>query len=297
MANRIVKIQIRRVSNPSFRVLLVIPAAIALVAAVWYGSRPMLEELKIKDAHRYQLMMHEASRLHFIAAWQRWVELKEVRHDQVLRDRYHRLIQQWESDSAFRQERNKAEREARMRNRHRHSRDYQSLLSDLSDTPWDRKMLRAHWESASAWEKGLLLREQCVRWLRQEIEDHKNRRYLKGASRLGALPSGSFSLAPSERCSGWIPMRGNGQAVPQALHALKGVLNYYYFTRLMADVGLPGNPRGRREGVLAPWCELTGGEFQGQGLVGRRDGLEGRPRTPVRGRSCRDSWWPGTSRP
>lgn len=259
MANRIVKIQIRRVSNPSFRVLLVIPAAIALVAAVWYGSRPMLEELKIKDAHRYQLMMHEASRLHFIAAWQRWVELKEVRHDQVLRDRYHRLIQQWESDSAFRQERNKAEREARMRNRHRHSRDYQSLLSDLSDTPWDRKMLRAHWESASAWEKGLLLREQCVRWLRQEIEDHKNRRYLKGASRLEALPSGSFSLAPSERCSGWIPMRGNRQAVPQALQALKEGMNYYYFIRLMAEVGLSGNDVFDFSGKLTRMTDDFGG--------------------------------------
>lgn len=241
MANRFLKIQGRRVSSPSPRVLLAIPVAVILAAAVWYGSRPMLEELQAKDAYRYQLMVHEASRLHFIEAWQRWVELKGVSHDQIARDRYRRLINQWESDSAFRQEKNKAEREARIKNRHRRSQDYQSILGALNDAPLDLQRLRAHWASASAWEKGLLLREQCVRWLRQEMEDHQNRRNLKGAVRLEALPSGSFAVVPSLRCSEWVPVGEDELAVAQAIQALQEGMNYYYFIRLMDEVGLAEN--------------------------------------------------------
>jgi len=259
MANRFLKIQGRRVSSPSPRVFLAIPVAVILAAAVWYGSRPMLEELKVKDAHRYQLMVHEVSRLHFIEAWQRWVELKGVSHDQVARDRYRRLINQWESDSAFRQEKNKAERAARIKNRHRRSQDYQSILGALNDTPLDPRGLRAHWASASVWEKGLLLREQCVRWLRQEMEDHQNRRNLKGAVRLEALPSGSFSVVPSARCSGWIPVGEDESAVAQAIQALQEGMNYYYFIRLMDEVGLAKNEGFDFSGKLQRMTDDFGG--------------------------------------
>ena len=63
------KLQARRIPKPSFRFLLVIPMGVAVAAAVWYPNRPMLEELKTKDAHRYELMVQEASHFHFINAW------------------------------------------------------------------------------------------------------------------------------------------------------------------------------------------------------------------------------------
>ena len=235
------KLQARRIPKPSFRFLLVIPVGVAVAAAIWYSSHPMLEELKTKDAHRYELMVHEASHFHFINAWNQWVELKEVSHDQVLLDRHHRLIRRWESDSAFRQEKNKAEEQARRRDRVWRAKDSKSLLGDLRAAPSDRKVRRAYWESASAWEKGLLLREQCVRWLHQEIEDHKNRRNLQGASRLGVLSAGASAFAPSEQCSEWVPVREDERAVPQAIQALKEGMNYYYFVRLLDEIGLAEN--------------------------------------------------------
>ncbi len=259
MEYRFLKIQARRIPKPSFSFLLVIPVGVAVAAAVWYQSRPMLEELKAKDAHRYQLMVHEASRLHFINAWKQWVELKEVDQSQVLQDRYHRLIRQWESDSTFRQARNEAEREARRIDRIRRARDYKNLLDDLRGAPLDQKTLRTHWERASAWEKGLLLREQCVRWLRQEIEDHKNRRNLQGASRLGVWPAGPLAFAPSEQCSEWVPVREDERAVPQAIQALKEGMNYYYFVRLLDEIGLSKNEVFNFSGKLMRMTNDFGG--------------------------------------
>ena len=237
MENRRIKFLGRKVPNPSFRIFLFIPVIIALAAVAWYGSRPMLEALKTKDAHRYQLMINEASRLHFVNAWKRWVELKNVSPDQVVRDRYYRLINQWKSDSGFRLGKNKAEVEARTLNRHRRSSEDKRFLSDIRGGTSGQKLNRTQWENFSVWQKGLLLREQCVRWLRQEIEDHKSRRNLNSSSRLEIL----FPASPSEKCGDWVPLRGGEQAVPLAIQALKEGMNYYYFIRLMDEIGLAEN--------------------------------------------------------
>ena len=98
-----------------------------------------------------------------------------------------------------------------------------------------------HWEQATPWQKSLILRDRCVRYLNQELEDYRQRRHVKGslhgAARL--VQSRIANASPGSLCREMISLSHDAPSVHRALGKLKKGMNYYYFVRLLEDIGIP----------------------------------------------------------
>jgi hypothetical protein len=98
-----------------------------------------------------------------------------------------------------------------------------------------------HWEQATPWQKSLILRDRCVRYLNQELEDHRRRRHVKESLHSAALrtPARMAQARPGVLCREMVSLHHDEPSVRRALLTLRDQMNYYYFSRLLADIGIP----------------------------------------------------------
>ena len=242
----------------------VVPQALAVllvvaVAAfgVYQWQQPALQKLQEKDAYRYERMVEEASRLHWIHAWNQFVELKEISLAELYRERYRRWKQQWETNGEFRQSALRQKAEARKQIKKSQKKKYDQQQQELAQ--YRRKqgpaLLRVHWEQATPWQKSLILRDRCVRYLNQELEDYRQRRHVKGSLHGAALlvQSRIANASPGSLCREMISLSHDIPSVHRAMGKLKKGMNYYYFVRLLEDIGIPDSElftvTGKLEGM------------------------------------------------
>ncbi len=240
---------------PHVMALLLVLAVAALGVYQW--QRPALDQLRLKDPYRYQLMVNEVQLLHGFDAWRQYTELREISLAQVYRERYERWQRQWQTDGEFRQNvlRQKAEARQQLKKSQKKKYDHQMQeLEQLSRKP-DSLLLRVHWEQATPWQKSLILRDGCIRYLSRELEDYRQRRHVKrslhGAAFL-AQPRIS-NASPGSLCREMVSLSHDEPSVHLALRKLRDGMNYYYFSRLLADVGIPDSElftvSGKLEGM------------------------------------------------
>ena len=242
----------------------VVPLALAIlfvVAAAGFGvyqwQQPALLELQAKDSYRYERMVDEASHLHWINAWNQYVELKEIGLAELHQERYRRWQQQWATSEAFRQNalRQKAEAHEQIKNSHKKEYDQQKQELAQYRRKQDPALLRVHWEHATPWQKSLILRDRCVRYLNQELEDYRQRRHVKGSLHGAALlvQSRIANASPGSLCREMVSLSHDAPSVHRSLGKLKNGMNYYYFVRLLEDIGIPDSElftvTGKLEGM------------------------------------------------
>lgn len=237
----------------SSAVLILIMAA----AGIYEWKKPELHQLRDKDPYRYERMVNEASRLHWINAWNQYEALKEISLAELYEDRYRRWKQQWASREDFRQKALRQKAEARKRIRKLRKKNYDQQVEELKQfhRKPDPASLRVHWEQATPWHKSLVLRDRCVHYLNRELEDHRRRRHVKnslhGASALAQ--SRIAGASPGNLCREMVSLSHDLPSVHRALGKLKKGMNYYYFVRLLEDVGIPDSElftvTGKLEGM------------------------------------------------
>lgn len=226
-------------------------------AGVYEWKQPVLQKLRDKDPYRYDRMVDTASRLHWIDAWNQYVALQEISLAELYAERYRRWKQQWSTSAEFRQDvlRQKAETRDRMKQvRARNYARQKQQLKQFHRKP-DPIFLRVHWEQATPWQKALMLRDRCIHYVSQELEDYRRRRHVKdslhGASLLAQLRVRNAS--PGTLCREMVSLSHDERSVRQALGKLKQGMNYYYFSRLLADIGIPDSAlftvTGKLEGM------------------------------------------------
>lgn len=228
----------------------VVPQALAVllvvaVAAfgVYQWQQPALLKLQEKDAYRYKRMVDEATRLHWTHAWNQYVELKEISLAELYRERYRRWKQQWETNGEFRQSALRQKAEAREQIKKSQKKKYDRQERELEQ--YRRKqgsvLLRVHWEQATPWQKALILRDRCVRYLNQELEDYRQRHHVKGSLHGAAhlAQSRIANASPGRLCREMVSLSHDAPSIHHALGKLKKGMNYYYFARLLADIGIP----------------------------------------------------------
>lgn len=227
----------------------VVPLALAflfVVAAAGFGvyqwQLPNLMKLQEKDPHRYQQMVDEASHLHWVHAWNQYVELKEISLAELNLERYRRWQQQWASSKEFRQNvlRQKGELRDQIKKSQKEKYDLQEQELAQYRRKQDPTLLRVHWEQATPWQKSLILRDRCVRYLNQELEDYRQRRHVKGSLHGAALlvQSRIANASPGSLCREMVSLSHDAPSVHRALGKLKTGMNYYYFARLLEDIGI-----------------------------------------------------------
>ena len=212
-------------------------------AGVYEWKKPDLYQLRAKDAYRYDRMVDEASRLHWINAWNQYVALRAISSAELYVERYRRWKQQWATREEFRQNALRQKTEALEHIRTVRKKDYDQQVRELKQYRQkpDPALLRVHWEQATPWQKSLTLRDGCVRYLVRELEDHRRRRRVKGslhgASLIAQLRANHAS--PGNLCREMVPLSHDLPSVHRALGKLKQEMNYYYFVRLLKDIGIP----------------------------------------------------------
>ena len=236
-------------------------AVLLVVAVAAFGiyqwQQPVLLKLQEKDSYRYDRMADEASRLHWINAWIQYVELKEIGPAELYRERYQRWKQQWKTSGEFRQNALRQQAEAREQIKKSLRRKYDRQKQELKQYRQKQgsALLRVHWEQATPWQKSLILRDRCVRYLNQELEDYRQRRHVKGSLHGAALLAQSriANASPGSLCREMVSLSHDTASVHRALSKLKKGMNYYYFVRLLEDIGIPDSElftvMGKLEGM------------------------------------------------
>ena len=224
------------------QVLTALLVLIVVAAAVYEWQKPDLHLLRDKDAYRYERMMDEVSGLHWINAWNQYVALKKIDPAELHQERYQRWKQQWNTSREFRQNVLRQKLEAREQIKKSQKKKYdlqQQELAQYHRKP-DPSLLRVHWEQATPWQKSLILRDRCVRYLNQELEDYRQRRHVKGSLHGATLLTHSriASASPGQLCREMVSLSHDVPSVHRALGKLKKGMNYYYFVRLLEDIGI-----------------------------------------------------------
>lgn len=231
--------KIRKLMPHVMAVLLVLAVA---GLGIYQWQKPALDQLKLKDPYRYQLMVNEVQLLHWVDAWRQYVELQEISLARLYQERYQRWQMQWQTDGEFRQNvlRQKAEVHQQLKKSQKKKYDRQlQELEQFRKRP-DAVLLKAHWEQATPWQKSLMLRDGCIRYLSRELEDYRQRRRVKGSLHGVALLAQSriSNASPGSLCREMVSLSHDEPSVHRALRKLRKEMNYYYFSRLLADIGI-----------------------------------------------------------
>lgn len=230
---------------PIIKILLIFVFLVLLVlgGVTWYNVAPVWDELKEKDPGKFQSMVSRARHLNLLATNRLYKELKGMTYEEVLKLRYEIWKEKKETDKKFRlahwdNELVLREEHKGMKKLERHK--LQQELEELQQkngAPGDRK----NWEKTGAWEKGLLLRENCIKFFSFERRDSKGRsraHHLSDSAALLETP-GDTPLPVPTLCERLVPISHDAQVVETALVNLRNRMNYFYFTKMLEEIGIP----------------------------------------------------------
>ena len=116
----------------------------------------------------------------------------------------------------------------------------------------DPEALLATWEAAQPWQKGLILREKCVKFIEKENRNSLKRRNARDLVQTAVLleQTTHHSLNVPEPCQILVPGTPDEKAVDKVLLTLEKELNYYSFVQMLDELGLP------REKIISPSTQL-----------------------------------------
>jgi hypothetical protein len=173
-----------------------------------YGQR--MEEIEKKDPELFSMILDEARGLNLIEASRLPMDLDQMTPNQVRWNRYRRLKKKILNDDNFMQEVKAIREGAVERARAEQNKHHAAQISDV-----ELKQTRNSWNEMKPWQKGLVLRETC-----QQV--------LSGNKRL-----------PANYCDQAIPLGREDRFVTRALENLKLEMDYFDFSRLLSQAGVP----------------------------------------------------------
>ncbi|MFQ5444594.1 MAG: hypothetical protein ACE5EK_08250 [Nitrospinales bacterium] len=199
--------------------------------------------LQVKDPDGFDLMMKEIRQFKMISANKRFKVLEALTQDEVILIHYNQRKKRWQEDEKYRRKEWASELTSRKITRDSRKLEnnlrYKGIVKEREKK--DLMLLTEKWQKMESWEKGLVLREKCIKYL--DLEDKKNplrlnaRALPRNASLLnqpGARPPTGPNL-----CERWIPIGHDEHTVAIALDHLKMEMNYFYFISLLDELGIP----------------------------------------------------------
>jgi hypothetical protein len=231
---------------PGFVKILAVLLVIALVGGgVFWGIKvaPVMAVLKEKDPDKYETMFSQAKSFDYEKTMQTYKELERMTHEEVLTVRYNSwkkkkqedpdfLESHWEKEWELREEEKALKREERQ--------EQVNDLVQLSEKVRGSALL-IDWEKSGAWEKGLLLREKCVKYLKIEKKENQTGKKIHKLPRIARILSkaGEASLTIPELCEDWVSISHEEGQVTLALEKLKNNMDYFFFVQLLDEIGVP----------------------------------------------------------
>lgn len=208
----------------------------------WKIASPVLAVLKEKDPEKYETMLALATSFEFSKTMKNYTELDRMTYEEVLTVRYHSLNKKRQEDADFRESHWENEWELREGTRALKKEEHQNQLKELIRLSEKRRgsVLLMDWKKSGAWEKGLLLREKCIKYLEIEKKENQGTRKLHKLPRLAPLlrKPRETSLTVPEICEKWVPISHDEAQVVRALENLKNKMDYFFFVQLLDEIGV-----------------------------------------------------------
>jgi len=231
---------------PGFVKVLIVLLVIVLVGGgVFWGLKvaPVLAVLEEKDPEKYATMIAQAKSLDFETAMQTHTELDRMTQEAVLTVRYNSWKKKKQQDPDFLKSHWEKEWEAREEEKVLKQEGRQEQVEDLNRQSEKVRgsALLVGWEKSGAWEKGLLLREKCIKYLGLEKNENLKRKKVHKLPKIARLLSkpGEASLTLPEICEEWVPISHEEGQVTLALENLKNNMDYFFFVQLLDEIGVP----------------------------------------------------------
>lgn len=210
---------------------------------VWKKVTPVMAALKEKDPENFEAMLVHAKALDFKKAMKSYTKLDQMTYEQVLTVRYLAGKKKLQEDDDFRLTQREEEFEARDETWELKQEARQNEIQDLIllSEKKPRKALATNWSQSGSWEKGLLLREKCIKYLKMEKAAHRGKKKIHKLPRIAPLldKPRELSLTVPEICEEFVPISHNETQVVAALDTLKNKMGYFYFVQLLDEIGIP----------------------------------------------------------
>lgn len=208
----------------------------------YFYLQPYFQTLKNKDAFRYQEAVGEFKSLHLIEAYRQFQALDEIDPKALYLERYERWQKQYKQDPKFRIEQERERKAVMEKAREARLEGHAKAIGNIRYTRQLTGLLaeRLRWGQAEPWEKGLILREKCVHYLKQEQAERTNpanNRYQSGTADT-FQDTHLDGLTPETFCTALIPLEDNRRAIGRAFQQLKEKLGYFQYLQLLGEIGM-----------------------------------------------------------
>ena len=219
----------------------------------WQQFKPIAAELSAKDQEKFDLMVSEAKSFGFGTAQKLYDELDAMTPEDVVNLHHSKWQEKLETDEEFRKAYLKDQHEAKTKESIERKSRYDSKLRALIFKPEEKKLISANWIKSEPWQKVMILRQKCVKYLKMEERDSRRRTNALEISRVSSildrpkkLSCGKktadicLAVAVSDYCMDLVPNADDNEAILQAMRRLKGKMNHYYYVKMLGEIGVSG---------------------------------------------------------
>lgn len=190
-------------------------------------------------------MIASAKGLELVGMVQLFQEIKQLTQEEVYRLRYKRWKAKMQDDAEFNLSYWNEEVLLREETSSTKKEEWDQKLTDIEHSHMEgqENYFKEYWRKAKPWEKGLLLREKCIKFFSLEKQASGRRLQARKFSSISSLTASPLEKGNSvaELCTRLVPITHDAKAPEQALDALKNRMNYFYFNRLLNEIGIPPN--------------------------------------------------------
>ncbi|KMP11399.1 hypothetical protein UR09_02105 [Candidatus Nitromaritima sp. SCGC AAA799-A02] len=208
----------------------------------WQQTRPVLDELREKDPEKFDLMVQKAKAVHIKEAKKLFDELDAMTQRDVVYLRYKKWQEKRKADKDFKlsdlEEKLEQREKAGEERKNKHELELRALAVRVDKKG---KIQHVEWKKAEPWQKSIVLREKCIKYLKMEEMDSRRRKNARELSRISSIlerPKKTSWSIP-EYCMNAIPTTHSEEIVRRAVQRLRGEMNYYYYVRLLNEIGVP----------------------------------------------------------
>jgi hypothetical protein len=193
-----------------------------------YGYR--MGEIEKKDPELFGMIIQEARGLNLIGASRLLMELDRMTPNQVRWNRYKRLKQKLANDKDFKQEHLRKKNEIWKQAKSDKLKNREVQIGEVKLIPETK-----YWNEMKPWQKGLVLRETC----QQVLSENKK--------------------LPANYCDQAIPLGRENRFVTRALENLKLEMDYFDYSRILSQAGIPEESAISKSGKLLKMTGSLGG--------------------------------------
>jgi hypothetical protein len=209
----------------------------------WEEFKPVLAELEEKDPEKYAKMVEEAKSFHINETKKLYRELDNMTFAEVIDLRYSKFLEKRKADKKYREESYDEELQTRKKERKSKLEDNLAKIEELKNLHIKKpvKVRFNQWGKIPPWQQRLILREKCIKYFKKQIEDSQTQSNGLKTSKVTTLVSRvrQEPLEIENLCEGLVPMTSDPQVIKSSILRLKESMNFYYFTELLEETGIP----------------------------------------------------------